>query len=132
MILLDHKSKTAWHLPSLSVLLYMVQTYCAYRGFEVYCSTIDTSNRLAIPVAQRSLDGGEAALQIINASLTLTLRRDGKETTFGAAVEAICLSLEIGHQFASDAWDAAIKHKRAAPRCIVGFETMDLLKEKST
>ena len=129
IVLFDHKCKIAWHLPALNVLLYMVQIFCAYRGLRAYNE--ENARRVPIPVADKKADGAAAALQAINASLKVRLKKKSKETTFAESLEAICLSLEIGHQFASDAWDSAIKHERAAPKCIVGFELMELLKGQS-
>ena len=131
IVVFDYSKKTAWQLPTLSVLLYMIQLLCAYRGFCAYDKINDSATQVAIPVARREANGGKAALRAINASLHLRLRRLGKDISFWELAEAVCLSLEIGQQFANDAWDSAVKHNRAAPKCIVGFELMELVKEST-
>lgn len=129
LVMFDYPNEIAWRLPTLSVLLYMIQLLCEYRGLCAYDNTDDSATQIRIPIACRSADGGQAALKAITASLHLRLRGQGKGTSFWELTEAVCLSLEIGQQFANDAWDSAVKHKRAAPKCIVGFELMELVKE---
>jgi len=131
IVVFDYSNKIAWRLPTLSVLLYMIQLLCAYRGFCAYDKTDDSATQVAIPIACREADGGKAALKAINESLHLKLQRQAKNTSFWELAEAVCLSLEIGQQLANDAWDSAIKHQRAAPKCIVGFELMELVKENT-
>lgn len=129
IVIYDHRRKTAWYLPKLSVLLYMVQIFCVYRGLRAYHQ--DSLKQTSIPIAEEMSDGGVAASKVINESLRLRLKGKSKDIAFAEALEAICHTLEISQQFASEAWDAALGHGRAAPRCIVGFEIMDLVKEQT-
>ena len=135
IVMFDYKSKIAWYLPAANVLLYMVQVLCAYRDIRILL--LDRHNVRANPPfnpAHTSENGKLSALEVIGLNLERKLLKnssDHKEIVFADLVESICLSLEIGDQRAVDAWDAAIKHRRAAPKCIVGFELMELVKEES-
>lgn len=129
VIMFDYPNKIAWQLPTLSVLLYMIQLLCEYRGLCAYDENDNSATH--IPIACGNANGGQAALGAIKASLHLRLQRQGKDISFLKLVERVCLSLDIGQHFAIEAWDAAVKHKRAAPKCIVGFELIELVKENT-
>ena len=130
IVLYDSNEKTAWHCPKLSVMLYMFQISCKLRNIRAYRT--DSESQVLIPTAPRSADGSQAALKTIRDSFEIKLEKGGKyEGKFADYIESLCLSLDLGQQRAIEAWENAVKHGKAAPKGIVGFEVMEIIKEQS-
>ena len=128
IVLYDYNEKTAWHIAKPSVILFMAQLLCEYRHIRAYHH--DGETPVPVPIASRSTNGSQAALEAIRSSFQLKLEKGKNQVgTFAGLLELICLGLEIAQQHASGAWDNAVKHKKAAPKGIVGFEMMEIIKE---
>ena len=133
IVLYDFNEKIAWLCPKPSVLLFMVQL-CKYREIRAYHydseAPVPTTVPIPIPIAPRSTAGSQVALKTIRDSFEIKLEKGTKkEGTFADYLDSVCLSLDIGQQRASEAWENATKHKKAAPKGIVGFEMMEIIKE---
>jgi hypothetical protein len=135
IVLYDYNVKTGWHVPKLSVMLLMVQVLCNYRKIRAYKydseAPIPIPVPVPIPIAPRSTDGSQAALKTLRDSFDIKLEKGSKkEGTFADYLESVCLSVDIAQQRASEAWENAVKHLKAAPKGIVGFEMMEVIKEQ--